>query len=79
MFARGAQDNVSIFRKEGPLPVRHIIKEYFDLAVQYNMPYSNAKYTIMQMKYPEIFSKEFHRRIAQSKSYEQMRYDSLVS
>lgn len=49
MIARGAQWNPSIFRSEGPLPIRQVSEEYLRLAIDYRMPFSNAKFTLLQM------------------------------
>lgn len=49
MVARGAQWNPSIFRREGRLSIRRVSEDYLRLAVQYAMPFSNAKFTLLQM------------------------------
>jgi tRNA-dihydrouridine synthase 2 len=49
MVARGAQWNPSIFRRQGRLPVRKVSEDYLKLAVKYAMPFSNAKFTLLQM------------------------------
>ncbi|KAJ3305065.1 tRNA-dihydrouridine(20) synthase [NAD(P)+]-like [Kappamyces sp. JEL0829] len=74
MFARAAMWNVSMFRKEGPLPVQDIMKEYFLLAVEKDMLYNNLKYTILQMKM-ECSEKEriaFHNRIFRCRKVEDL-------
>ena len=47
MMARAAQSNPSIFRREGLLPKLDIIKEYSRLCARYDMPYQNAKYSLL--------------------------------
>lgn len=46
MIARPAQLNVSIFRKEGPLPINEIIQKYLQLCVDYDNVAHNTKYVI---------------------------------
>jgi tRNA-dihydrouridine synthase 2 len=50
MIARGAMWNPSVFRKEGPLPIRQIMIEYLKLAIENDANYNNLKYTLLQMK-----------------------------
>lgn len=68
MFARGAQANVSVFRREGMLQVKEVIGEYLKLAVTYDMPFSNCKYVILQMSFPDKEKTAMHTAIATSKS-----------
>jgi tRNA-dihydrouridine synthase 2 len=70
MFARGAQANVSCFRKEGLLPIDQVMQEYLKLSQDYDMPWHNAKYTLMQMSYPEEERVAFQKRIIACKSFE---------
>jgi len=49
MLARAAQWNPSVFRKEGNLDVKDIIKEYVKLAVEYDSPDVNIKYVLCKM------------------------------
>jgi len=49
MVARSAQDNPSVFRKEGPLPVNDVIKDYLHVAISLNNHYVNCKYCILQI------------------------------
>lgn len=49
MVARAAQLNVTIFRKEGLLPVFDVIKKYLKLCVDYDNPQSNTKYCVQSM------------------------------
>lgn len=49
MIARTAQWNVSIFRREGQLPLDDVITAYLKLAVQYDNSPSNAKYCVQSM------------------------------
>jgi tRNA-dihydrouridine synthase 2 len=72
MIARGAQANVSCFRKEGELPCHEVMIEYVKLAMLYDMPYPNCKYTLMQMAYPEEERVEFQKKIVACRSYDQI-------
>lgn len=49
MVARAAEWNVSIFRKEGLLPLDDIIKKYLTLSVDYDNNGSNSKYCVQNM------------------------------
>ncbi|XP_059485908.1 tRNA-dihydrouridine(20) synthase [NAD(P)+]-like isoform X2 [Neocloeon triangulifer] len=49
MLARVALWNVSIFRKEGALPLDEVIVEYLKLAVQYDSSVGNTKYCVQSM------------------------------
>eukprot|EP00055_Hartaetosiga_balthica_P015527 m.92306 g.92306 ORF g.92306 m.92306 type:complete len:479 (-) comp8888_c1_seq4:93-1529(-) len=49
MLARCAQNNLSIFRKEGPLRKREVAREYFKLAVRYDNTLANTKYCLLKL------------------------------
>lgn len=49
MLARAAEWNVSIFRKEGILPLDDVIKKYLVLSVDYDNNGSNTKYCVQNM------------------------------
>ncbi|XP_065340363.1 tRNA-dihydrouridine(20) synthase [NAD(P)+]-like [Cloeon dipterum] len=49
MLARAALWNVSIFRKEGILPLDNVIIEYLKLAVKYDGTVGNSKYCVQSM------------------------------
>uniref|UniRef100_A0A1A9WAH1 DRBM domain-containing protein n=1 Tax=Glossina brevipalpis TaxID=37001 RepID=A0A1A9WAH1_9MUSC len=49
MVARAAQLNVSIFRKEGLLPMDEVIFKYLKLSVDYDNPPHNTKYGIQSI------------------------------
>lgn len=49
MLARGAQWNVSVFRREGPLPLRQVCEAYLRKSLELGMPATNVKYTLLQM------------------------------
>ncbi|KAL2916436.1 tRNA-dihydrouridine synthase 2 [Polyrhizophydium stewartii] len=49
MFARGAQDNVSVFRREGPLPHWEVMKEYLRVSEECGANYYSIKYVLLQM------------------------------
>lgn len=41
-------------RKEGPLPVSEVVKEYLKVAVDYDNPFPNTKYCVAQMLYDQV-------------------------
>lgn len=49
MIARAAEWNVSIFRKEGQLPLDDVIAEYLKLCIDYDNSSTNAKYCVQMM------------------------------
>lgn len=49
MVARAAMWNPSIFRKEGPLPLKDVMQQYIKYAVRYGNHYTNTKYCLCQM------------------------------
>ncbi|KAK9761444.1 tRNA-dihydrouridine synthase 2 [Basidiobolus ranarum] len=71
MIARGAQQNVSVFRKEGPIPIRDIMVQYIKTAVHIDNVFANTKYTLMQMLVEDTKSKEF-KGLQKSKTHEQL-------
>ncbi|KAI8824140.1 uncharacterized protein EV422DRAFT_550000 [Fimicolochytrium jonesii] len=71
MLARAPQYNVSVFRPEGLLPIQEVMAEYFRTAIDYDMPYHNAKYCLLLM-WPGALGKEFRETMARTKSYEGM-------
>ncbi len=78
MLARGAQWNVSLFRADGPLPLRQVSEAYLRLAMKWIMPPGNAKYTLMQMWMgaqelgSEVDAKEMVRSLQSAKSYDNL-------
>jgi tRNA-dihydrouridine synthase 2 len=46
MLARAAEWNLSIFSSQGKVEITEIIKNFLKLAVEFNIPFSNTKYTI---------------------------------
>lgn len=42
------------------------------LAVENDMLYNNAKYTLLQMAYPESERAEFHKKLIQCKTMQQI-------
>jgi tRNA-dihydrouridine synthase 2 len=69
LIARGAQDNVSCFCRDGPLPYRTVMREYLTLAMEYDMPFANAKYALLQMGYDESERVQFKKELTQCKSF----------
>ncbi|XP_035192996.1 tRNA-dihydrouridine(20) synthase [NAD(P)+]-like [Oxyura jamaicensis] len=49
MIARAAMWNPSIFRKEGPFPLKEVMQDYIKYAVRYDNHYTNTKYCLCQM------------------------------
>lgn len=49
MIARAAEWNVTIFRKEGQLPLDDVIVEYLKLCIEYDNTPTNAKYCVQMM------------------------------
>ncbi|OXB54270.1 hypothetical protein ASZ78_007310 [Callipepla squamata] len=49
MIARAAMWNPSIFRKEGPFPLKEVMHDYIKYAVRYDNHYTNTKYCLCQM------------------------------
>lgn len=77
MIARGAQKNVSIFRKEGPLSLEEVATEYLKLCVQYDNSVANTKYVLGKMyKYnnQDLMKKKFNREFENAQSLEQIWY-----
>lgn len=48
MIARAAQKNISIFRKEGTIPIDSIIPEFLTFCIDYDNSLANTKYTIQK-------------------------------
>lgn len=64
MIGRGAQKNVSIFRKEGLIPIDQLVTEYLKLCIDYDNSVVNTKYSIQKIhKYngDKIEHKKFSR------------------
>lgn len=76
MIARGAQWNVSIFRRQSLLPLRQVSKAYLERAASLAMPPSNVKYALLQMWMgaqelgTEPDAKEMVKRLQPAKTYE---------
>ncbi|KAJ7312016.1 hypothetical protein JRQ81_006345 [Phrynocephalus forsythii] len=49
MIARAAMWNPSVFRREGPLPLKDVVQEYIKYSVRYDNHYTNTKYCLCQM------------------------------
>lgn len=64
MIARKAQWNPSIFRKDGPVPVNEVVKEYIKLAVDYDNHDGNTKYCLAQMMHENMDSVEGRRLLS---------------
>ncbi|KAI3635534.1 hypothetical protein MIR68_006172 [Amoeboaphelidium protococcarum] len=49
MIARAAQSNASVFRREGPLPVVEVAREYLQHSIRYHNAYQNTKFVLNAM------------------------------
>ncbi|RIB02106.1 hypothetical protein C2G38_2050318 [Gigaspora rosea] len=71
MIARAAEDNVSIFRQEGTLPLEDVVISYIKKALEVGNSWPNTKYALMQMY--ALHSKEpKYKLLVHSKSYEEL-------
>ncbi|KAF9428030.1 tRNA-dihydrouridine(20) synthase [NAD(P)+]-like [Podila epigama] len=68
MIARGAQANVSIFRKEGPLSILDIVKDYIRKCMHTRNLHSNTKYVLMQM-FGDHTKRPQYRPLCEAKSF----------
>lgn len=63
MIARGAQENVSVFRREGLLESNYVMTEYVKLAILYESKFYNSKYCLGVMGYNADERIEFKRKL----------------
>lgn len=75
MIARGAQWNVSVFMPEGRLPIDQVTIAYIRKAIEYGMPFNNAKYTVLQMwmgaqEQERLGAKQMVKDLQRTRSYE---------
>ncbi|KAI1317272.1 hypothetical protein EDD11_008760 [Mortierella claussenii] len=68
MFARRAEANVSIFRKEGPLPLNEIVTTYLRKCLETRNHHSNTKYVLMQM-FVDHTKDPRYRQLCEAKSF----------
>ncbi|KAF9351108.1 hypothetical protein BGX34_000798 [Mortierella sp. NVP85] len=68
MYARKAEANVSIFRKEGLLPHMDVVREYIRRCIHLRNHHSNTKYVLMQMFNEETKSPHY-RPLCEAKSF----------
>lgn len=71
MVARAAEWNVSIFRKEGKLPLMEIIDLYLKMSIEYDSYPANAKYCIQNML-RELQESELGKRFLEAQTMEQI-------
>jgi tRNA-dihydrouridine synthase 2 len=71
MLARAAEWNVSIFRKQGMLPLMDVINKYLILAVDYDNYPMNTKYCIQNML-RELQESEMGKRFLEAQIMEQI-------
>lgn len=55
-----------LYRKEGPLPIDDVIREYLKLAVDYDNYHSNTKYCLAQLLHDNMDSPEGRALLASS-------------
>ncbi|CAG8735551.1 7908_t:CDS:10, partial [Cetraspora pellucida] len=71
MIARAAEENVSIFRQEGTLPLEDVVISYIKKALEVGNSWPNTKYALMQMY--AVHSKEpKYKLLIHTKSYEEL-------
>ncbi|KAF9114568.1 hypothetical protein BGX27_010451 [Mortierella sp. AM989] len=68
MFARRAEANISIFRKEGPLPLMEVIKTYLRRCLETRNHHSNTKYVLMQM-FVDNTKDPHYRHLVEAKNF----------
>ncbi|KAF9575183.1 hypothetical protein EC968_004119 [Mortierella alpina] len=68
MIARGAQANVSVFRKEGRLPILDMVRQYIRKCMATRNLHSNTKYVLMQMMVEETKS-SYYRPLCDAKNF----------
>ncbi|KAK3820183.1 MAG: hypothetical protein J3Q66DRAFT_261709, partial [Benniella sp.] len=68
MYARKAEANVSIFRKEGLLPHMDVVREYIRRCIHLRNHHSNTKYVLMQMFNEETKSPHY-RPLCEAKNF----------
>ncbi|KAK3840079.1 MAG: hypothetical protein JOS17DRAFT_725914 [Linnemannia elongata] len=68
MIARGAEANVSIFRKEGRLPLMDIVRQYMRRCLETRNHHSNTKYCVMQM-FVEDTKSPYYKPLCEAKSF----------
>ncbi|KAF9170434.1 hypothetical protein BGX21_008934 [Mortierella sp. AD011] len=68
MFARRAEANVSIFRKEGPLPFMEVVKTYLRKCLETRNHHSNTKYVLMKM-FADNTKDPHYRHLVEAKNF----------
>ncbi|XP_060587276.1 tRNA-dihydrouridine(20) synthase [NAD(P)+]-like [Ruditapes philippinarum] len=58
MIARAAEWNTSVFRKEGKLPVKDVVKEYLKKAIETDNGFPNTKYCILMLMHADMDQQE---------------------
>lgn len=70
MLARAAQWNVSVFRSEGLLPPMLVSQVYLQKAIETENPFSNTKFTLLQMWIDRSYSNvRFTQALQKCKTY----------
>jgi len=69
MIARGAQSNVSVFRKEGLVPHLDIVRQYIRKAMDTRNQHSNTKYVLMQIFAVDYTKDPHYRPLCDAKSF----------
>lgn len=70
MVARAAQWNLSVFRKEGLLPIAEVARDFLRLSVTYDNDWSNTKYCLMVMLHNQQLT-ETGARLRQAKGLQE--------
>lgn len=71
MVARAAEWNVSIFRKQGMLPLMDVIDRYLRLSVDYDSYPNNAKYCVQNML-RDLQDSELGKKFLEAQTLEQI-------
>lgn len=79
MIARAAQTNVSVFRRDQPLPLDELIREYLKVCVDFDNSIENTKYSIQVMHRPfgKIQKSKMADRFDEAKSLEELWWASI--
>jgi tRNA-dihydrouridine synthase 2 len=73
MIARGAQWNPSVFRRDGPLPLIQVIRQYLELAIKYDNHYKNTKFVLLKMlELQKLSGRELYEGISRAKDHAEM-------
>jgi tRNA-dihydrouridine synthase 2 len=71
MVARAAQWNLSVFRADGLLPTEQVVRDYLELASQYDNEFGNTKFCVLTTLHQEL-STERGAAILASKDFPEL-------